>query len=199
MERKEEIHEKGFNLFSRPQLSAPDEYNSIKVDVKTLEDATLKLGIYQKINPNLGSKAYVLNALYRRDLEKLREISDFFFRTNGIYQRICAYFATMYRYDWYVVPEVYSDKVNTNKVTSDFYETLRYLDDSYIKKICGEIALNVIKYGCYYGYVVEAKEGFVLQELPIKYCRTRYNRGPLPAIEFNLRYFDDNFTDPVYR
>ena len=105
----------------------------------------------------------------------------------------------MYRYDWYTVPEVYSDKVNNDKIVKDFYESLRYLDDSYIKKLCGEIALNVIKFGCQYGYVVEAEHGFVIQELPIKYCRTRYNRGPLPAIEFDLSYFDAEFTDPVYR
>lgn len=105
----------------------------------------------------------------------------------------------MYRYDWYVVPEIYSEKANTKKVTADCYDLLRYLDDSYIKKICGKIALSVIKYGCYQGYVVEGKDGFVFQDLPLKYCRSRYNRGPMPAIEFDMRYFDVEFQDPVYR
>ena len=150
--RNQEIHQKGFNLYQRSQLptsqAAPNEYNSIKVGVKTLDDATLKLGTLKKIRPDYGSKAYVLNALLKQDLETLRKISDFFFKTNGIYRRICSYFATMYRYDWYTVPEVYSDKVNNDKIVKDFYESLRYLDDSYIKKLCGEIALNVIKFGC---------------------------------------------------
>ena len=105
----------------------------------------------------------------------------------------------MQRYDWYIVPELYSKKYNEDKVIEDFYNTLNYLDDSYIKKICGQVALSVIKHGCYYGQVCEAENGFVLQELPIKYCRTRYNRGPLPAIEFDLKWFDDTFTDPIYR
>jgi len=35
--------------------------------------------------------------------------------------------------------------------------------------------------------------------LPIKYCRTRYNKGPLPAIEFDVRWFDIAFPDPIYR
>ena len=148
-----------------------------------------------------GDKSFVLRALANRDVDALREISDYFFATNGIYQRVCCYFATMYRYDWYISAELYtdSDKIKEDKVKQDFRDLLRYLDDSYIKKVCAQIALNVIKYGCYYGYVVEGETGFVIQELPVKYCRARYNRGPLPAIEFDMRWFDIAFIDPIYR
>ena len=38
-------------------------------------------------------------------------ISNYFYKTSGIYQRICNYFATMYRYDWYVVPEVFDESI----------------------------------------------------------------------------------------
>jgi len=36
------------------------------------------------------------------------------------------------------------------------------LDNSYIKKICGDIALEVIKSGAYYGYITESSSGLVL-------------------------------------
>jgi len=203
-DRQQEIHEKGFNLYRSNDTSNPNvDFGSIKVDVKKLDDATINLGKYNKPETRnmLGNKAYVLQALQQKNAEALREISDYFFITNGIYQRVCCYFATMYRYDWYISAELYtdSDKIKEDKVKKDFRELLRYLDDSYIKKTCAVIALNVIKYGCYYGYVVEGSEGFVLQELPRKYCRTRYNRGPLPAIEFDMRWFDIAFSDPIYR
>ena len=205
-DRMNEIYSKGFDMFrSLDQYAVtpqnPLNYRSIKVGVKTLEDATLDLNSLKKRKNKVYTKEDILIALADRNLDKLREISDHFFRTNGIYRRVCSQFATMYRYDWYIVPELYTtvDKVNETKVTQDFYDTLKYLDDSYIKKVCGEIALNVIKYGCYYGYICEASEGFVIQELPIKYCRVRYNHGPIPAVEFNLKYFDDTFSDPIYR
>ena len=94
-----DIHAKGFDLFRRNDESpqAPIDYSSIKVGVKTLDDATLNLGSLKKINRDYSNKAYILDALARKDLNTLREISEFFFRTNGIYQRICCYFATMYR------------------------------------------------------------------------------------------------------
>lgn len=191
------------NQVSDPSI--PKDYGSIKVGLKTLQDATLQLSnsditrTGRKSFNQLGDKNYVLRSLANRDGEALRAISDYFFRTNGIYQRVCCYFATMYRQDWYIATETYTEKPNEKKITREFKEMLRYLDDSYIKKTCAQIALSVIKYGCYYGYVVEAQNGFVLQELPIKYCRSRYFRGPLPAIEFDMRWFDVKFPDPVYR
>jgi hypothetical protein len=35
--------------------------------------------------------------------------------------------------------------------------------------------------------------------LPIDYCRSRYKWNGRPAIEFNVKYFDDAFSDNEYR
>ena len=51
----------------------------------------------------------------------------------------------------------------------------------------------------YYGYIVEGTDGLVLQELPAKYCRSRYSIGNQPAIEFDMRFFDEKFRDVQYR
>ena len=69
------------------------------------------------------------------------------------------------------------------------------MDESYVKKLCGEIALKVIVNGCYYGYIIDTKNGFTFQELPIAYCRTRFKVGSRPAVEFNPKFFDDKFGD----
>lgn len=105
----------------------------------------------------------------------------------------------MYRYDWYIVPEVYDDKLKEDKILKDFQKVLNYLDNSYIKKTCCDIALKVIKDGAYYGYKVATKDGLILQELPVNYCRSHFNIGHLPAIEFNMKFFDDCFPDVNYR
>lgn len=94
--RVEEIKAKGFNIiqgspdteysFSQglPQL----DFNKIKIGAKTLDDATYQLGDLRKTNPRLADKNAVLQAIDNHDLETMREISDFFFRTSGIYRRI---------------------------------------------------------------------------------------------------------------
>ena len=193
--RQEQIREKGFDMLG----VNPTNYGKIKVGVKTLEDATLNLGAIKNANRNLGDKRVILKALAENDIPLLREISNYFYRTSGIYWRACNYFATLYRYDWYIVPEVYDDTVSEDKIIGDFSRILNYLDNSYIKKVCGDIALEVIKSGAYYGYIIENKNGLILQQLPVGYCRSRYSVGNTPAVEFNMRFFDDNFPDIAYR
>ena len=151
---------------------------------------------YKYVNKN-----YIYQALAKNDLKELRNISNFFYSTNGLYKIICNYFAFLYRYDWYVVPEIYDhDKTEKlkDKILKDFSRILNYLDGSYIRKICGDISLSVIKEGAYYGYIVPSPKGLVLQQLPIDFCRSRYSVGGFPTVEFNMSYFD-TFTDPGYR
>lgn len=137
------------------------------------------------------------------DYPKLRAISRFWYKFSGIYERIANFFATLYRYDWYIVPEIYDDKLldegtKQEKVLKDFAKVLNLLDNTYIKKICGEIALDVVLDGAYYGYLVETDNSFVIQKLPIEYCRSRFFVEGLPAIEFNMAFFD-TIKDIQYR
>ena len=110
----------------------------------------------------------------------------------------------MYRYDWAIAIQSNNTDgsavkdINETKAVKDFWRILNYLDNSYIKKICGDMALEVIKCGAYYAYIVPSSTGLILQQLPIDYCRSRYSVGNLPAIEFDMRYFD-TFVDTNYR
>ena len=38
-----------------------------------------------------------------------------------------------------------------------------------------------------------------MQQLPIGYCRSRYKVGTMPAVEFNMKYFDDALKIWPYR
>ena len=175
------------------------EYGKIKINTKTLDDAVLNLGSIQNVTRGMINKGVIYRALMDNDVVRLREISNYFYKTSGIYQRVCNYAATMYRYDWYVVPEVFDESIKEDKVMKDFARVLHYLDNSYIAKTCGDIALAVVKNGAYYGYIVDSPNGVIIQELPINYCRTRFNVGNLPAVEFNMKFFDQAFPDTTYR
>ena len=70
--------------------------NDIKIReylLKTLNDAALDLNTLKQTQRNFNSKDKILKALASRDISTLREISNYFYRTNGIYFRICNYFA----------------------------------------------------------------------------------------------------------
>ena len=187
LSRQEEIRNKGFNMMD----NRVTEYGKIKINTKTLDDAVLNLGAIQGVTRGVINKAIIYRALMDNDVVRLREISNYFYKASGIYQRVCNYAATMYRYDWYVVPEVFDEAAKTNeKILTDLHKVLHYLDNSYIAKVCGDIALGVVKNGAYYGYIVHSPKGVVIQELPINYCRSRFNQGNLPVVEFNMKFFD---------
>ena len=131
----------------------------------------------------------------RKDYPRLREISNYFYEVSGLYERLCSYFASLYRYDWYVTPYVIDENAKAEKILADFSKALDYLDESGVKKLCNDMALKVIIDGCYYGYVIETSRGFTVQELPIGYCRSRFKVGNRPAVEFNPKFFDDAFPD----
>ena len=204
-DRQEAIRKKGFDMNGAADYSETTDYGKIKVGLKTLEDAIIDLGFYKKVEGRRCiDKRVVLRAIIDKDYRAIRVISDYFYRTNGIYQRIVNYYATMYRWDWYITPTIYEEKILESdkeclKITNEFFKALDYLDNTHIKKLCGDIALKVIKYGVCYGYIVEGENGVLFQELPPDYCRCRYYINNLPAIEFNMAYFDERFRDINYR
>jgi hypothetical protein len=65
--------------------NAPTEYGKIKINTKTLDDAVLNLGSIQKITRGQMNKAVIYQALMDNDIVKLREISNYFYKTSGIY------------------------------------------------------------------------------------------------------------------
>ena len=175
------------------------DFSKIKVGIKTLDDAVLNLGDYKKINPRLSDKQEVLRAIHNCDYETMRDISSFFYKTSGIYNRLCRYMAYLYRYDWMVTPYVVSESLKNDKVLEVFDKALRYLDNFEVKRFFGDVALRVIRDGCYYGYLIPQAERMVVQELPPRYCRSRFQVNGRPAVEFNMKFFDDNFRDAAQR
>ena len=219
--RIEEIRNKGFNIplavgdnteDVSPTLVGNHAFSKIRVGAQILEDATINnLGSFKKANKQFGTKSYILKAIADQNLPKLREISNFYYRTSGIYNRLCRYMAYLYRYDWVVTPyingglgvaadaDVSLSNNNRNKILTNFFKALKYLDEFEVKKFFGDVALKVIRFGCYYGYLIPNGNKMSVQELPPAYCRTRYSVNGRPAVEFNMAFFDDMYSNSEQR
>jgi hypothetical protein len=200
--RIQEIKSKGFNIPIQEdntdvysQAHGPIDFTKIKVGAKMLDDAVVTIGDLKKTNPRLADKNTVLRAIHDGDIETMREISNFFFKTSGIYSRLCKYMANLYRYDWMITPYVNGDSVKPEKVEEGFYKALTYMDNFEVKKFCGDAALKVLRHGAYYGYLIAQSDRMVVQELPASYCRSRFSVNGRPAVEFNMKFFDDMYRD----
>lgn len=199
LSRHDSIRDKGLEIPAERL-----QYAKVKLDTGTLVNPTLNLSSLASIN-KLADKAKILTAISTNNIASMIETSDFFFRTSGIYSRLCKYLAYLYRYDWYVTPYVSNsnteelNKKNQSKMLVDFDAVLRTLDKFEPKKFFGEASLKVLRYGAYYGYIVRNGDAITIQELPLKYCRSRFSVGGRPVVEFSMKYFNDVSRDVTER
>lgn len=175
------------------------DFSKLRVGSKDIKDVSISLSTHSKVNAKYGDKAFILNAINRHNYPTLREISKYFYESSGIYYRLCRYLAFLYRFDWYITPYRWDTKKEESKISKDMAKILMYFDKSEVKKICGNIALDVIKEGVYYGIIIDFEDRFAMQKLPADYCRSRYYVGPYPLVELNLRFFDVYFANPNYK
>jgi len=195
------IKAKGFDMQIKQDYNeeyVPIDYNKIKVGMKTVDNVLTDINYYAKVKTT-ATKENVLRALSNNDLASLRDFSDFFYKTSGIYARLCRYLAYLYRYDWTITPIVLDNKLKEEKIVEGFYKALTFMDNFNVRKTLGEIALKTVRFGVYYGYIVMQSDRAVIQELPVKYCRSRFFSNGKPVVEFNMKYFDDTFPDTQQR
>lgn len=215
------IKRKGFRMV--PSLDTDETYSpttdfsKLKIGVKTLNDAVVSLGQYKRINPRLGDKQEVLKAINTGNLFRMIDISNFFYKTSGIYSRLCRYMAYLYKYDWFITPyvkgceglldpdsglgslETSEEDKEKRKQFTNFFKVLRFFEEFEVKRFFGEVALKVIRNGCYYGYLLPQGNKVVVQQLPVRYCRSRFKISNRPVVEFNMRYFKDAYPDETQR
>lgn len=174
------------------------DYSKIQVGLKQLVDATVDLGTHKKVNPRM-TKDNILRGIATNDINFMREASDFYFKISGIYSRLCKHLANFYRYDWFATIYSGTGKVNPEKMLDTFYRNIWYLDSFGAKKFFGEVALKVVRQGCYYGYRIDGEDCARVQELAPKYCRSRFKVNGKPAVEFQMKFFDEEFRDTESR
>lgn len=204
--RKEQIKKKGFVMSFDNDTNIkpyePIDFSKIRVGVKSLEDAVYTGGDLRRANKKLTDKDFIIKAMHSNDLKAMREISNFFYKTSGIYSRLCRYMAYLYRYDWMVTPYINEDSAQEkviDKMLDNFHKALTYLDNFEVKRFFGEVALKVLRNGCYYGYLIPSSKKMTIQELSPDYCRSRFAVNGRPAIEFNMKFFDDTFKDTTQK
>ena len=197
-----QIKKKGFNMIGTEEYQNPDyvpvDFSKIQVGLKTVSDAVLKLSDLKRVSPGLVNKQQILMAIQSGNLENMRQVSNYFYKVSGIYRRLCRYMAYMYKYDWLVTP-YYSNTVKPEKIIENFNKVLLYLDNFEAKKFFGNVALKVLKNGCYYGYITVKNGNIVVQQLSPSYCRSRFIVNGQPAVQFNMKYFNDMFRSTEQR
>lgn len=145
--------------------------------------------------------AEVVKIIKQSDPKRKRALSRFIVQVSGMYSRAVRYLSDIYRFDYILYPatdltdlateEGEDSKVNT-PLLKKFSLLLDYFDRSAIKSMAKQWAYSVCVDGCYYGYLADdVNDKLVIHDLPIDYCRSRFYHRGRPAVEFNIKFFED--------
>lgn len=118
--------------------------------------------------------------------QRLRDMSDYLYNTNGIYRRLLDTSKNLVSYE-HILSPLTPQKVNTKKYQINYTKVKEYLWDCNFDATLDDILFKLMKYGRYSAY----DRGSYLQPLPLDYTRIiGINKDGNPIIQFDFSYFD---------
>ena len=135
------------------------------------------------------------------DLQSIRELSRYYYRTNSRYRANIDFLASLPLYETVVTPIFdTSGKGSKTQIVKAFYNACDFVEKLDIKNAFMRITREWLKTGIYNGLLQEKAGKFVITDLPIEYCRTRYKDfNNLNILEFNITYFEKRYLDDTER
>ena len=124
------------------------------------------------------------------EISAIRELSRYYYRTNGRYRNTIDFLAALPLYDTMVTPIYESGKGSKAQIIKAFYNACAFVENLDVKNTLTRITREWLKSGVYYGILQEQGSKVVVQDLPLEYCRTRFKDfNNLSILEFNIQYF----------
>ena len=128
------------------------------------------------------------------DIAAIRELSRYYYRTNGRYRNNINFLATLFLYDTLVSPVYEIGKGSKTQIIKAFYNACAFVEALDVKSTLARITREWLKSGIYYGVLQEYGDKVVIQDLPAEYCRTRLRDfNNLCILEFDITYFISKF------
>ena len=130
------------------------------------------------------------------DLDSLRQLSRYYYRTNSEYRENIDYLATLPFYDTIVTPVFEEGKGSKAQIIKAFYNACDFVDGLDVRNTFIRITKSWLINGMYNGILRELGDRKSIQDLPLEYCRTRFkDYNNLNILEFNVTYFERRFSD----
>ena len=148
-------------------------------------------------DPTVRFKEYtpeeVNNIINSSNLFEQQKLSRNYFYKDGFYKRIILYYATLLTYSGLLIPNPAIGKsLSTSHIAKRYHNALEYVDKMNLAEMMTKMSIHVLIDGAYYGIIQNtSKDCFVLLDLPISYCRSRFvDVYGDEVVEFNVSYFD---------
>lgn len=144
-----------------------------------------------------GGREYTLESIEMivnsSDPNQKIELSRYFFEHDGLYKKLCLYYATLLKYSGILIPNpAFGHKLSDKAVSKRYFNGLEFLQRVPFKSMQQRFAQKALVEGAYYGVVTtSSKTKLVVIDLPAEWCRSRFRDGEgNDIIEFNVDYFN---------
>ena len=124
-----------------------------RANTPTSNDSYLRLG-FRRNNPvrQTFSLQEIVDIIQNGDPQSLRELSRFYYRTNGIYRNNIDLLAALLKYDTITTPIFdINKKVAQAKLIENFYKACQFVDDLNIPINFCRISQEMLTTGVYHG------------------------------------------------
>lgn len=183
--------------------SAPIDFKKNSKGWAALSDSVLELDKFKRsqFKGTFGDKQSIQTALEKKDVAFLKDLSLYYMGVSGIYQRLVEYMSSILTYDWFAYPYMVEKGIKKAEIEEGMSNVLKFLDNLRLPTALLDITKTVVTEGSFYGYMItnSGKTSGAILELPSEYCKSRFRFNGLPAVEFNVKYFDDQFRDDDLR
>lgn len=186
-------------------LSQKHDFNSFKIKLK--ERAPLNTRAYydrwnyrsnERVKDDFSLEE-ILNIIRQGDLESIRQLSRYYYRTNSSYKNNIDFLAHLPLYDTVIIPVFEEGKGSESKIIKAFYTACKFVDMLDCPNVLAHITTEWLLVGVYNGILRETDNKIVIQDLPLEYCRSRFKDfNNLNILEFDLHYFE-HFKDEQLR
>lgn len=149
--------------------------------------------IFGSVSDKGFSKEEINEILASGDVTAIRELSKYFTRFSGTYSRAIQYYSSLLNYSYTIIPHYDREaSVNSKKIKKQYKETSLYMERLNLRYNLPRINRKIFEQGVYYGILRELDNGQPLfLDLPVRYCRSRFNdENGLPILELDCSYFD---------
>ena len=146
------------------------------------------------------SKEQIEEIICSGEINEIRELSRYYYRTDGRYRGTIDFLAALPLYDTIVTPIYETGKGSKAQIIKAFYNACAFVEALDVKNTLARITREWLKSGVYYGILQEMGNKVTIVDLPVRFCRTRFKDfNNLNVLEFNIQYFIDFYHDEKER
>ncbi|MEK4008344.1 hypothetical protein [Paenibacillus sp. FSL H3-0333] len=166
-------------------------YERDMIHYEKLSEGVYALSYKNQTHRAKYTKDQINTYIENNNVDKLREVSNYFFLASGQYRGLIQYLSNILTFDYLIVPKVKkSEMLTSDRFERDYQYIMDYTDNSYIEETERFITFITLLDGVFYGYERQIDNIVSIQQLPAQYCRSKYKVNGTNGIEFDLRFFD---------